>query len=246
MIDAALLLAGQASGAGIYSIPYIVLGKCKFSFGNTPAYKHLPGREIGFKLVHFPGGTGRDEYIEDIWGNKLGQVFTSDFNIDEYRQLLLELVNIALTDSTRQNIKNTFKAYFPTIEAEEVVPDEVYVYAGDKVLSRQPILRITKVEVNAGSGYVERPTTDYELRKDVNPATAQTENALDMLKFVANVPNPGDSVRVTYVINTLNIAIIDYWKNPDLFINSFFFAVVSLLLMIFTGRAYDIQKDQEI
>lgn len=35
-------------------------------------------------------------------------------------------------------------------------------------------------------------------------------------------------------------------NNPDLFTNSFFFAVVSLLLMIFTGRAYDIQRDQEM
>ena len=35
-------------------------------------------------------------------------------------------------------------------------------------------------------------------------------------------------------------------NNPDLFTNSFFFAVVSLLLMIFTGRAHDIQRDQEM
>jgi len=162
--------------------------------------------------------TAREEYIGDIWGKKLGQVFTSDFDIDTYRQLLLELVNIALTDSTRQNIKNTFLAYFPTIETEEIIPDEVYVYAGDKVLARQPILSITKVEVDSGGGYEERPTTDYTLSKDTNPATAQTENAMDMLKFVANAPTPGDSVRVTYVIDTLNIAIIDYWKNPEMFI----------------------------
>ena len=31
-------------------------------------------------------------------------------------------------------------------------------------------------------------------------------------------------------------------NNPDLFTNSFFVAVVSLLLLIFTGRAYDIQN----
>lgn len=35
-------------------------------------------------------------------------------------------------------------------------------------------------------------------------------------------------------------------NNPDLFTNSFFFAVVSLLLMIFTERAYDIQRHQEM
>lgn len=32
-------------------------------------------------------------------------------------------------------------------------------------------------------------------------------------------------------------------NNPDLFTNSFFFVVVSLLLTIFTGVAYDIQRD---
>lgn len=32
-------------------------------------------------------------------------------------------------------------------------------------------------------------------------------------------------------------------NNPDLFANSFFFSIVSLLLMIFTGRAYDIQRE---
>ena len=32
-------------------------------------------------------------------------------------------------------------------------------------------------------------------------------------------------------------------NNPDLFTNSFFFAVVSLILTIFTGIAYDIQRD---
>jgi hypothetical protein len=32
-------------------------------------------------------------------------------------------------------------------------------------------------------------------------------------------------------------------NNPDLFVNSFFFAIVSLLLSIFTGVAYDIQNN---
>ena len=32
-------------------------------------------------------------------------------------------------------------------------------------------------------------------------------------------------------------------NNPDLFTNSFFFAVVSLFLTIFTGVVYDIQRD---
>lgn len=34
-------------------------------------------------------------------------------------------------------------------------------------------------------------------------------------------------------------------NNPDLFVNSFFFAVVSLLLTIFTGVAYDIEKVEQ-
>jgi hypothetical protein len=35
-------------------------------------------------------------------------------------------------------------------------------------------------------------------------------------------------------------------NNPDLFMSSFFFSILFLLLMIFTGRAYDIQRDQEM
>jgi hypothetical protein len=34
-------------------------------------------------------------------------------------------------------------------------------------------------------------------------------------------------------------------NNPDLFTNSFFFAVLSLLLVIFTGRVYDMQRNPE-
>jgi predicted membrane protein len=35
-------------------------------------------------------------------------------------------------------------------------------------------------------------------------------------------------------------------NNPDMFTNSFFFSILSLLLMILTGRAYDTQRDQEM
>jgi hypothetical protein len=35
-------------------------------------------------------------------------------------------------------------------------------------------------------------------------------------------------------------------NNPDLFMGSFFFSIISLILMIFIGRAYDIHRDQEI
>ena len=62
--------------------------------------------------------TCRAEYIQSIWGEKLGQVFTSDFTIDRYRALLLELVKISLTDSVKQNIEDTVHAYFPTAIVE--------------------------------------------------------------------------------------------------------------------------------
>ena len=35
-------------------------------------------------------------------------------------------------------------------------------------------------------------------------------------------------------------------NNPDLFVNSFFFAIVFLLLSIFTGAAYDVQKGNRV
>lgn len=62
--------------------------------------------------------TCRAEYIQSIWGNKLGQVFTSDFNIDTYRQLMLDLVDISLTDSVSKNILKTIHAYFPDANVE--------------------------------------------------------------------------------------------------------------------------------
>ena len=34
-------------------------------------------------------------------------------------------------------------------------------------------------------------------------------------------------------------------NNPDLFTNSFFFSIPSLLLTIFTGRAYDVQRSEQ-
>lgn len=62
--------------------------------------------------------TCRAEYIQAIWGNKFGQVFTSDFDIDTYRQLMLDLVDISLTDSDSANILKTIHAYFPDADVE--------------------------------------------------------------------------------------------------------------------------------
>jgi len=77
--------------------------------------------------------TCRSEYIEAIWGQKLGQVFTSDFDIATYRQLLLDLVKVTLQDSTRQNIKDLVHAYFPDagVEILEYWKDSVLMLGYD-------------------------------------------------------------------------------------------------------------------
>lgn len=69
--------------------------------------------------------TCRAEYIQSIWGDKLEQIFTSDFTIDTYRALLLSLVKVSLTDSVKQNIEDTVHAYFPeaTVEIYEYWKD---------------------------------------------------------------------------------------------------------------------------
>lgn len=45
-----------------------------------------------------------------------------------------------------------------------------------------------------------------------------------------------------------SIILVYYFElnNPDLFVNSFFFAIVSVLLSIFTGAAYDVQKGNRV
>lgn len=47
---------------------------------------------------------------------------------------------------------------------------------------------------------------------------------------------------VFLVIGSLILVYFFDLNNPDLFLNSFFFSISSLLLMIFTGCAYDIQR----
>ena len=51
---------------------------------------------------------------------------------------------------------------------------------------------------------------------------------------------------VFLVIGSVILVYFFDMNNPDLFTNSFFFAVVSLLLLIFTGRAYDIRRDEDV
>ncbi|MBN1995380.1 MAG: hypothetical protein JW953_22015 [Anaerolineae bacterium] len=49
------------------------------------------------------------------------------------------------------------------------------------------------------------------------------------------------------VFLTIGSVILVYFfdlNNPDLFLNSFYFSILSLLLTIFTGRAYDIQMSE--
>ena len=47
------------------------------------------------------------------------------------------------------------------------------------------------------------------------------------------------------VIGSLILVYFFDLNNPDLFVNSFFFSIISLLLTIFIGRAYDVQKSEQ-
>ncbi len=51
---------------------------------------------------------------------------------------------------------------------------------------------------------------------------------------------------VFLVIGSLILVYFFDFNNPQLFTNSFFFAAISLLLMIFSGRAYDMQKRSDM
>jgi len=51
---------------------------------------------------------------------------------------------------------------------------------------------------------------------------------------------------VFLVIGSVILVYFFNLNNPDLFTNSFFFVVISLLLTIFAGVVYDIQRDQEM
>ena len=160
--------------------------------------------------------TCRPEYIQGIWGEKLGQPFTSDFTIAKYRQLLLSLIQVSLQDSTKKNIKDTIRVYFPDIEIERDITDEIYIYSENYLFLNQPVISITKVEVDSGSGYKIRPLTDYYLLKDLS-ANENTAIATDKLQFINNKPEVGvDSVRVSYKYDSLYINVIEYWKNPEL------------------------------
>ena len=221
--------------------------------------------------------TCRPEYIYDIWGVKLNQPFTSDFDIATYRTLLTALARACLTDSTKENIKNVVKAYFPVVSTQTVVAAELYSYTGDYTFLNQPVISINSVEVDSGSGYVLRLASDYYLRKSqtfniitvdntntIRPVGSPTiingititagdrvwfakladsgeneqvweaigtgtnitswllvgdrENTLDatdVLQFIANVPTLGNSVRVSYTYDSLNVEVVEYWKNPE-------------------------------
>jgi hypothetical protein len=47
------------------------------------------------------------------------------------------------------------------------------------------------------------------------------------------------------VIGSLILVYFFDLNNPDLFLNGFFFSIISLLLTIFSGRAYDIQMSEQ-
>jgi len=50
---------------------------------------------------------------------------------------------------------------------------------------------------------------------------------------------------VFLVIGSLILVYFFDLNNPDLFVQSFFFSVLSLLLTIFVGRAYDVQRSEQ-
>jgi hypothetical protein len=66
VVNAALLFAGKAAGAGIYPLSYIIVAQVQYPVDNPPGYQHFPGWEIRLELVPFSGGAGRRKYIQDI------------------------------------------------------------------------------------------------------------------------------------------------------------------------------------
>jgi len=87
---------------------------------------------------------------------------------------------------------------------EGEVINEEYVYAGDYVFLKQPVISIVSVEISEGSGpYVTVPSDEYELVKDTGLFQNSTR-ALDKLRFVyPDIPTPGDLIKISYVYNKL-------------------------------------------
>jgi hypothetical protein len=89
----------------------------------------------------------------------------------------------------------------------------------------------------AGTG-IDRPLTWWRKRLSVN--VRRFFATLWPWIFSITVING-----VFLVIGSLILVYFFDLNNPDLFVNSFFFSVLSLLLTIFIGRAYDIQKSEQ-
>ena len=89
----------------------------------------------------------------------------------------------------------------------------------------------------AGTG-IDRPLTWWRKRLSVN-----------VRHFLATLWPWIFSIAVIngvfLVIGSLILVYFFDLNNPDLFVNSFFFSILSLLLTIFTGRAYDIQMSEQ-
>jgi hypothetical protein len=66
VVNAALLFAGKAAGAGIYPLPYIIVIQFQYPVDNSPGYQHFPRWKVRLELVPFSGGAGRRKYIQDI------------------------------------------------------------------------------------------------------------------------------------------------------------------------------------
>jgi len=197
--------------------------------------------------------TCRDEFIESIWGVKLGQVFTSDFNITQYRNLLIALVKVALQDSTNQNIIDTVHAYFPTAEVDIVEywkrPEDMVGYdwqntsfkfmgAGGLLATEEVVRGDTSDDVLKGRVYsitrvgLTPTSTDYTEGVDYEIPANPNDYFIHWLGSGGDEPDEGQTYYVTYTCYEI---LGNVWNGnhpwiPDLGVLGFFLFGVQIYL----------------
>lgn len=97
------------------------------------------------------------------------------------------------------------------------------------------------IGVLAGVAGLGANTPPYWWRKQLSPNSQRFLAVLWPWFFGAGMING-----VFLTIGSLILVYFFDLNNPDLFTNSFFLMVVLLILMIFTGRAYDLQKNRNV
>lgn len=97
------------------------------------------------------------------------------------------------------------------------------------------------IGVLAGVAGLGANTPLYWWRKQLSPNSQRFLTVLWPWLFGAGLING-----VFLTIGSLILVYFFDLNNPDLFTNSFFLMVVLLILMIFTGRAYDLQKNRNV